>query len=74
MDLNHYLNTVETAASLSRRMDDINPVYLSQYRRGVRRMPPAFCVRLESVTGGQVTRPESRPHDWSEIWPDLVTA
>jgi len=32
---------------------------------------PAYCVRIERVTGGLVRRQDLRPDDYFEIWPDL---
>ncbi|EKS9798257.1 MULTISPECIES: transcriptional regulator [Burkholderia] len=34
---------------------------------------PEHCSAIERFTGGAVTRPELRPNDWREIWPELVT-
>lgn len=36
--------------------------------------PPKVCVRIERWTGNKVTRPELRPHDYLEYWPELVCA
>ena len=35
---------------------------------------PAVCVAIERETQGQVTRKDLRPHDWADIWPELVEA
>lgn len=56
----------------------IDRVYLSQIasRKGGERTfvpSPALAVRIEQASGGQVTRPELRPQDWQEIWPELVS-
>lgn len=37
-----------------------------------RPVPPKQCVRIEALTGGQVTRCDLRPSDWREIWPELA--
>jgi len=31
-----------------------------------------YCVAIEKVTEGQVSRKELRPHDWHLIWPELA--
>lgn len=36
-----------------------------------RRPGPAYCVAIESVTQGAVTRRDLRPDDWRAIWPEL---
>lgn len=33
---------------------------------------PASCVALERESNGAITRPELRPHDWQDIWPELT--
>ncbi len=30
------------------------------------------AVRIEQVTGREITRPELRPDDWQKIWPELA--
>lgn len=35
---------------------------------------PARCVAIETYTQGQVTRRDLRPHDWGDIWPNLIDA
>ena len=39
---------------------------------GLRKLDPATCVRVESMTRGTLRRWDLRPHDWHEIWPELV--
>lgn len=33
---------------------------------------PANCVAIEFATGRRVTRPDLRPDDWQDIWPELI--
>ena len=33
---------------------------------------PLFCVSIERITSGAVTRQDLRPNDWREIWPELA--
>ena len=35
---------------------------------------PRFCALIEAATGRAVRRWELRPHDWHEVWPELVGA
>ena len=36
------------------------------------KMSPNRCVAIERATNGQVTRKDLRPHDWKDIWPELI--
>ncbi len=42
------------------------------YRKGLRKFPVEFCAPLEGMCGGVVRRWEMRPHDWHQIWPELI--
>lgn len=46
--------------------------YLSQLSSGHRKASPSRAVKIESLTGGKVTRQDMRPEDWRDIWPELV--
>ncbi len=48
--------------------------YLLQVAYGNKTASAELASRLESVTGGQVTRKQLRPDDWAVIWPELVAA
>ena len=37
-----------------------------------RAVPYEHCPRIESLTGGAVTRRDLRPDDWHLIWPELA--
>lgn len=71
MNLNSYLETTESAASLSAKIG-VTPVLVSQWRNGVRQIPIERCVSIEQATDGAVTRQELRPDDWYLIWPELA--
>jgi DNA-binding transcriptional regulator YdaS (Cro superfamily) len=45
---------------------------LYQWKTGIRAVPVRKCLRLEQKTGGCVTRKDTRPEDWIEIWPELA--
>lgn len=44
---------------------------VSNWAKGKRTVPPEFCVKIETATGGSVTRPELLPDRWEGIWPEL---
>lgn len=71
MNINTYLSTVETAASLARKLS-ISPVLISQWKNGTRPVPIERCPDIERATNGAVTRKDLRPDDWARIWPELV--
>lgn len=48
--------------------------YLLQVGYGNKTASAELASRLESVTGGLVTRKQLRPDDWAVIWPELVAA
>lgn len=73
MDINTYLNTVESAASLSRKLG-ISPVLISQWKSGTRPVPIERCPDIERATEGAVSRRDLRPDDWERIWPELAKA
>lgn len=55
----------------------IGKVYLSQLsstESGERKFQPspALAARIETESGGLVTRQETRPEDWQHIWPELA--
>lgn len=73
MDINTYLSSTETAASLARKLG-INPVLVSQWRNGHRPIPVERCSDIERATDNAVTRRDIRPDDWHRIWPELIDA
>ena len=46
---------------------------LNQWKTPGRGVPVIHCVAIERLCKGRVTRKDLRPHDWHEIWPELVT-
>lgn len=42
------------------------------YVSGRRPVSEKMCVRMETITNGELTRPMLRPDDWAEIWPELI--
>lgn len=70
MNLDTYLSTTESAASLARKLG-ITPVLISQWRTGVRPVPIERCTAIEQATSGIVTRKDLRPGDYWQIWPEI---
>lgn len=52
----------------------IPPSFLSQIASGHRPASPRLCVQIERMTDGAVRRWDLRPHDWWQIWPELIAA
>ena len=46
---------------------------VSEWRTGRRPIPVVYCLRIESLFAGAVTRRDLRPDDWQLIWPELAT-
>ena len=49
----------------------VSPAAVNQWLWYDRPVPITQCVRIEQLTGGQVTRQMLRPDDWESIWPDI---
>lgn len=47
--------------------------YLYQCLAGLRDMNPAEARRLESATGGELSRRQLCQRTWAAIWPELIT-
>ncbi|MCL2310786.1 MAG: Cro/CI family transcriptional regulator [Proteobacteria bacterium] len=50
----------------------VAPPTVNQWIKGLRPVPITFCVAIERVTEGVVTRRELRSDDWRLIWPELA--
>lgn len=50
----------------------VSAVQLRQWIHGYGGRVPgaAYCVAIEAVTAGAVTRRDLRPDDWQDIWPE----
>lgn len=65
------LNWIKQAPDSQIEETGTTRAYLKQIAYGYKPANPLVSARLENVTNGLVTRPELRPNDWSEIWPEL---
>lgn len=68
------LNWIKQASDSQIKETGTTRAYLKQIAYGHKPANPLVSARLENVTDGLVTRPELRPDDWSEIWPELNKA
>ncbi|WP_092939621.1 transcriptional regulator [Paracidovorax wautersii] len=50
----------------------VSPSYLYQMEKGMRPVSPARALAIERATEGAVGRPDLRPKDWRDIWPELA--
>lgn len=73
MDISTYLTTAGVKQSEFARSIGVPPAMLYQWLRGIRPVAAKHCMKIETQTGGQVTRRELRPDDWQSIWPELAT-
>lgn len=72
MNLREYFSKFDRgAASRLAKEIEVSISFLSQIASGSSKAPIKYCLRIEKVTGGQVTRQDLRPFDAHEIWPDL---
>lgn len=58
------------AANMARHLD-VSPQAINECKKGSRPVPIPWCLTVERVTSGEVTRKDLRPDDWEKIWPDL---
>jgi DNA-binding transcriptional regulator YdaS (Cro superfamily) len=60
MKLNDYLQNVETASALARKIG-VTPGFVSQWICSRREIPVSRCIQIEAVTNGQVRCEDMRP-------------
>lgn len=63
---------LKTATEQQISMTGTTSGHLRQIAYGNRKASAEVAARLESVSGGQVTRKRLRPEDWPVIWPELA--
>ncbi|QOR55256.1 MAG: hypothetical protein SHS37scaffold220_25 [Phage 67_12] len=74
MNLATYLEGRHGAQSDLARKIGCAPQLVWQWARRVRPIPIDRCVSIERATDGLVSRRDTRPDDWREIWPELESA
>lgn len=72
MKLSEYLCAERGRAATLARNLGVSPSYVAQLSEGRRPVPADRARRIETETGGAVTRKDLRPDDWHEIWPELA--
>lgn len=72
MDLKQYIKNLPhgEAAPLA-KLVGVSASYLSQMASGDANISPERAVKIESATGGAVTRQEMFPDRWQLLWPEL---
>ncbi len=73
MNLKSYLHTLARSdrATLAARCGT-SAGHLKNIAYGYKPCAEILAVRLERETAGRVSRPELRPHDCQQIWPELA--
>jgi len=71
MNLATYLEGRHGAQTELARKLGCPPQLVWQWARGIRPIPIERCVPIEQATDGAVTRRDTRPDDWRQIWPEL---
>jgi len=72
MDLKTYISSERGRATALAAELGVSLSYLSQLAAGTAPLSPKRCVKIESATGGEVTRQELLPNDWRDTWPELA--
>lgn len=65
------IEIVGGAAALARSLN-VTTQAVCFWRDGKRRLPESLGARIESATGGRVTRQSLWPDTWQEVWPELI--
>lgn len=68
--LHKVVELMNTQAALARSLGVSKPT-VNQWVNARRPVPARFCVLIEHLTKGAVTRQDLRPQDYWRIWPDL---
>lgn len=69
MNLRDYISNCDASASAIAADLGVAPAYLYQMASGRRSVPARLVMKIKTITGGQVTERDLRPHDWRDIWP-----
>jgi len=67
MELSKFLSQRNAVIDLARAVG-VAPAVVSQWKNGVRRVPPSRCPAIEQATGGAVRCEDLRPDvDWAYL-------
>jgi DNA-binding transcriptional regulator YdaS (Cro superfamily) len=72
MDLHAFLVETDTTQQDFAAAIGVSQSLVHQWVRRVALPPPVRCVQIERYTAGRVARPDLRPDDWWQIWPELT--
>lgn len=71
MKLATYTSQKRGRASAIARAIGVNPVMVSQWVSGRKKVPLYRGPQIEKATNGAVTRKDLFPSQWQDIWPEL---
>jgi DNA-binding transcriptional regulator YdaS (Cro superfamily) len=74
MRLSEYLRINNISHADFAKRVEVSPAMVYQWLNNTKPISEKKCVLIETITNGQVTRPEMRESDWQEIWPELAAA
>lgn len=72
MKLRNYLKLERGRATKLAKEMGVSKSYLSQLASGLSPISTARAVEIETLTGGEVPRFDTRPDDWQKHWPELA--
>jgi DNA-binding transcriptional regulator YdaS (Cro superfamily) len=72
MNLSDWLKGERGRQSDLARYLEIKATHISAWAAKTKPIPVTHMAKIESFTGGDVTRKEMRPDDWHLIWPELA--
>ncbi|WP_084416299.1 transcriptional regulator [Massilia alkalitolerans] len=72
MDIKTYLSQGRGRQAALAKAIGAHAPDVSRWARGKRPIPVEYGARIETATGGQVTRKEMFPDGWAVIWPELL--
>ncbi len=71
MDLKSWCAAERGRAARLAKVLGVDPVMVSQWANGTKPIAWERCTPIETGTGGDVRRWDTRPDDWWQHWPEL---
>ena len=72
MKLSEYLSEFKISQQDAAIGIGVSAGRVGHFCRGEDIPPPKVCVRIERWSNGRVARPELRPDDFLDFWPELA--
>lgn len=72
--LKAYFDAERGRATAMARGINVSVAFLRAIATGDRPCPHKLAVKIDTFTGGEVSRRDLFPDDWHEIWPELLSA